>query len=432
MLIEFRTGNYRSFKDPAALSMLAANPIKEHQEENVFTNGRYRLLRSAAVYGANASGKSNLLNALVFMRWFVINSSKEGQAQEAIDAVPFKLDIETETKPSLFEATFLIEGIRYRYGFEASRKRIFHEWLFESSKIQETPVFLREGEDIEVSPSFKEGRGLEERTRDNALFLSVVANFNGQKSLQIITWFQKLVALHGLREMPYASSSISMLSDEDQRDDFLEFMRKADLGIRDLRVKEEDLDTSTFFQLLSEEAREQLKNDLSKAKQVSISTVHNKYRNTELIGTTTLDFEGDESAGTQKFFNFAGPILLALKTGLVVVVDELEAKLHPILTQTIVRLFLSAKTNPNNAQLVFATHDTNLLRNTKLRRDQIWFTEKSLTEASDLYSLAEIKLPAGMKVRKDASFDKNYFQGKYGAVPFLGDLEQFVEDMINE
>lgn len=430
MIIQFRVGNHLSFKQPVTLSLLAANPVKEHEESNVIHIGRYRLLRSAAIYGANASGKSNLLNALAFMRWFVISSSKESQSQESIAVDPFRLDVSTENKPSLFEITFLIDGRKYRYGFESNQNSIQREWLFEAKRVKETPLFLREGEGIDVDSLFDEGKGLEERTRDNALFLSVVANFNGKISMKIIEWFQNVRIIHGLYDGQYAHLGIEMLSDESHRKELIEFIRRADLGILDFVVKEEDFDTAAL-NLLSDEVRKRLVADFAKAKRVSISTVHNKYNGTQVIGTALMDFDVDESEGTRKFFRLAGPILQALREGAVVIADELEAKLHPLLTRAIVRLFLSPKTNPKNAQLIFVTHDTHLLRNLHLRRDQVWFTEKTQQAATDLFSLAEIRLPKGTKVRKDASFDRDYIRGKYGAIPYLGDFDVLIEEMVN-
>jgi AAA15 family ATPase/GTPase len=431
MIVEFRTGNFRSFNRPVTLSMLAAKPVKEFEDSNVITLDRCQLLRCAAVYGANASGKSNLLNAIAIMRWIVINSSKEGQAQETINVNPFRLDVSTEGQASLFEITFLIDGLRYRYGFEADRKSIQREWLFKTQRVKETPLFLRERDGIEVSRPFAEGRGLEERTRDNALFLSVVANFNGKTATKIVEWFQSLRMIHGLYERQYATDSIEMLQNDSRRTEFVEFIRRADLGVIDIILKEKDFDASTSVKFLSDEGRKLFLRDFAQAKKMSISTVHNKYNGTEVIGTALMDFNDDESEGTRKFFRLVGPVLQSLHDGAVVIADELEAKLHPLLTRAIVRLFLSAKTNPNNAQLIFATHDTNLLRHLQLRRDQVWFTEKTQQEATDLYSLAEIRLPKGTKVRKDASFDQDYIRGKYGAVPYLGDLDVLIEEMIS-
>jgi len=431
MIIQFRTGNYLSFNQPVNLSLLASSKVRELEENNIIHTDRYNLLRCAAIYGANASGKSNLLNALVFMRRFVINSSKDSQAKEPIGVDPFRLDVSTEKQPSFFEITILLDGYKYRYGFESDQNFIHREWLFQAKRIKETPLFLREDEVIDVDSSFGEGKGLEVKTRDNALFLSVVANFNGELSMRILEWFQNLRSIHGLYAGQYAHYGIEMLSNESDRKELIDFIRRADLGVQDFVVKEEDIDTSGAFRFITDEGRKKLPADLFTAKRVSISTVHNKYDGTKVFGTELMDFEKDESEGTRKFFRLAGPILQALREGAVVVADELEAKLHPLLTRAIVRLFLSPKTNPKNAQLIFATHDTHLLRDLHLRRDQIWFTEKTQQEATDLFSLAEIILPKGTKVRNDASYDKDYIQGKYGAIPYLGDFYALVEEMVN-
>ena len=162
-----------------------------------------------------------------------------------------------------------------------------------------------------------------------------------------------------------------------------------------------------------------------------MSALHQKFRDGHPDGLADLDFLKEESEGTRKLFRIIGPILDSVMNGHVLVIDELEAKLHPLLTKAIVRLFNSAKTNPKHTQLIFATHDTNLLQYGKLRRDQIWFTEKTQRGATSLYSLADFKLPRGTKVRNDAAFEKNYIQGRYGAIPFLGDLESLLKDPRN-
>lgn len=430
MLIELEVGNFLSFKAPVRLSMRAATPIKEFQKENVIMAGRYRLLKSAVIYGANASGKSNLLNAFVHMRWLVLNSSKEMQAAEPIRVTPFKLDVGTESQPSRFEAVFLIDQLRYRYGFEADTKRVQAEWLFQSSKRAELPLFMRKGDEIEVADRFKEGRGLEVRTRDNALFLSVVAQFNGATAIQILGWFAGLYLLHGLQHERYAESSIAMLQDQTRRGRLVELVRKADLGIEDLHAIEEKADDAELLSLLSAKGKKRFLRDVSEAREFSVASTHAKFSKGARIGTTTLDIDTEESEGTKKFFHLAGLILDCLDEGGVAIVDELDAKLHPLLTKAIVRLFNSKETNPRNAQLIFGTHDTNLLQYGGFRRDQVWFVEKDHEGATDLYSLAEIKLPKGTKVRNDAALAKNYIQGRYGAIPYLGPFDElFVKDV---
>jgi len=419
MLIEFEVGNYLSFKKPVRLSMLAANPIKDYPAENTFEAGRYRLLKSAVIYGANASGKSNLISAMAFMRWFVLNSSKETQVEEKIQVTPFKLDTATEYEPSHFEICFLHNGQRYRYGFEVDKFNIRKEWLFYIKKIKEVALFLREDDGIDISKDFSEGKGLEEKTRDNALFLSVVAQFNGTISGSILKWFQGFRALHGLYDHQYEKFTVNLMQNESARLLLVDLIRRADVGISDMLVQ--DLPTS------EDDGQKGLMKDPQRKifnLKYEILSFLQKFRDGIKQGALfeLFDFFKEESEGTKKFFRIAGPLLDCIINGYIVVIDELDAKLHPLLTKAIVRLFNSAESNPKNAQLIFATHDANLLNDGKFRRDQIWFAEKNQQEASDLYSLAEIKLPKGTKVRKDEALEKNYIKGRYGAIPYIGDL----------
>lgn len=422
MLIEFEVGNFLSFRDPARLSMLAANPIKEYLEQNTFQAGRYRLLKSVVIYGANASGKSNLLDAMAFMRSFVINSSRGMQIGEDIPVRPFKLDSITENAPSHFEICFIQNDFRYRYGFEVDRKTVKKEWLFRAEKLKEDTLFLREEDAIDVSDGFGEGKGLEEKTRDNALFLSVVAQFNGETAGNVLKWFQGFRTLHGLHDQKYERFTAQLLRDEAMRPLLVEFMRRADIGIEDLVVSDEPVDEDKMLVQPEDSKRKMLK-----IPRLRIATVHQKFSDGLKSGFTNLDFSSEESEGTKKFFRIAGPLLDCLTKGFIVCIDELDAKLHPLLTKAAVHLFNSIDSNPKNAQLIFATHDTNLLHYGNLRRDQIWFTEKTQKAATDLYSLAEVKLPEGVKVRNDAALEKNYIQGRYGAIPFLGDLMELLK-----
>ena len=423
MLIEFRVGNFRSIKDQVTLSLLAASQVSEYKDENTFFMHRHRLLKSAVIYGANASGKSNLLGAFVFMRWFLLSSSKESQAEEEINVNQFKLDSETQSQPSFFEVTFLLNDLQYRYGFEADKKTVKSEWLFYAEKEKEYELFLREDDKIRVFDKFSEGKDLEEKTRNNALFLSVVANFNGDLAIAILKWFREINLFHGLHESDY-TASIELLKDKKQRKQFINFLRNADLDIADIHLGEKNMEVpDELLSMLSKKNLKELRSKLSDAKNISINTEHIQYSAGKPKGKVMLDFEKDESDGTKKFFRLLGPMIQSLCDGKIIIADELEARLHPLLTEFLVRLFLSPETNPKNAQLIFVTHDTNLLQNTSFRRDQIWFAEKSQQQATDLYSLAEIKVRSELKVRKDASFAKDYIQGKYGAIPFIGDFE---------
>lgn len=423
MLIEFEVGNYLSFKDSVRLSMLAATPIKEWLDENTFQIGRYRLLKSAAVYGANASGKSNLLAAMNFMRWFVMSSSKETQVDEEIAVVPFMLDSATENAPSHFEVCFLLEAVRYRYGFEVDGRAVRREWLFRAEKVKEEPLFLRQDDGIDVLSRFPEGKGLEEKTRDNALFLSVVAQFNGAVATAILKWFAGFRILHGLRDASYTGYTATCLKDAVRHALLVRLIREADVGIEDLTVNEEPI-TEDMLKKFPEAAQHKIRD----RKLLSISAVHQRFREGKPDGLVTVDFDSAESEGTKKLLRIAGPVIDCLQNGYVVAADELDAKLHPLLTRAIVRLFNSKESNPKNAQLIFVTHDTNLLQYGRLRRDQVWFTEKTEQAVTALYSLAEFKLPAGDKVRNDAAFEKNYIQGRYGAIPYLGDIEALFKE----
>jgi AAA15 family ATPase/GTPase len=416
MLIDFEVGNYLSFKDPVRLSMVAVNAYKEHLEDNTFEAGGLRLLKSAAVYGANASGKSNLLAAMAFMRRFVLSSSKETQVEDEIPVKPFLLDTATETAPSRFEVSFILNGVRYRYGFEADSKAVRKEWLLRAEKTKETPLFLREDEGIEVAEPFKEGAGLEEKTRDNALFLSVVAQFNGETAGRILKWFSGFRTLHGLDDRDFEYYTARCLQDATRRELLLNFVKNADVGITDLSVSEVPLNTDDkMLKFLPPELQTRLRTQT----QLKIAAIHKRYRDGQQDGVVSFDFNEAESAGTKKFLRMAAPILDCLDNGYVVAIDELDAKLHPLLTKSIVGLFNSAAMNPKGAQLIFVTHDTNLLEHDILRRDQIWFTEKTRQSATALYSLAEFKLHDGTKVRNDAALEANYIRGRYGAIPYL-------------
>ena len=425
MLIEFEVGNYLSFKETVRLSMVAATPFKEFEAENTFMAQRLRLLKTAAVYGANASGKSNLLKAMAFMQRFVLNSAKM-QSVDAIDVTPFKLDIATENAPSHFQITFLMEDVRYRYGFDVDRKAIKKEWLYAAEANKEYTLFLRENDGIDIQDRFKEGKGLEERTRDNALFLSTVDQLNGQLAKKILECFIRLRMVHGLNDQGYERITANMLQDEKMRPLVLKLIHWADLGIEDFAVNEEDMDKTDLNKYFTEEFKKLMVG--VPTKQLRVSALHPKYENGLRVGSTKFDLHQEESEGTKKFFRMIGPILECLQKGCVVLVDELDAKLHPLLTRALIRMFHTPDTNPKNAQLVFATHDTNLLYYGKFRRDQIWFTEKNEQGATELYSLAECKLAKGTKVRKDASFEKDYVRGRYGAIPYLGEFEQLFRE----
>jgi len=397
MLLEFTVGNYRSFKDRKTLS-LEASGISEF-EDNIFEKAGYKILKSAVIYGANSSGKSNLLNAFKAMRE-IVSTSASKTSTDKIKVFPFLLSTETEYEPSFFEIVFLVDSIRYRYGFEATETGITAEWLYEKKKVKEFELFTRIGEGIDISTKFEEGKGLEQKTRKNALFLATVDQFNGKVSHSIMEFFNKHMMLSGVDHEANRALTMSYLRMSGLKDKMRKFIDDFKFGFESITIDEDE-----------------------EAKDNSVTTTHRKYDSNGLdVGAVDFLMSTHESSGTNKMFDMAGYIWVSLLIGFVVVIDELDAKLHPLITQAIVDLFNSKEKNPKNAQLIFVTHDTNLLNCGRFRRDQIYFAEKDQYEATDLYSLVEYKDLDDIKVRKDRKFEKDYIQGRYGAIPFVGDF----------
>lgn len=418
MLIEFRVGNFLSFKDIVTLSMVAS-PDKDLMETNTIPVAKkIKLIKSAAVYGANASGKTNLFTAMFFMKNFILKSSKESQSIEEIPVEKFRLSTETENLPSTFEIIFMIDKIRYRYGFQIDNERVHSEWLFFIPSVREATLFTRENNKFKIGTHFKEGKGLEEKTRPNALFLSVADQFNGEISKKILKWFNKFGIISGIKEDEYNFLTISKFDQKEYKNFSTELLKVADLGIKEIKVKSTPITSGDLPDEFPERFKEIILSN--RPLKVQISTIHQKYdENNNPASEETFDFSEHESAGTQALFAFSAPIYDTLKNGGVLAIDEMTSKLHPVLIRAIIKFFHSYHEGKNqaNAQLIFASHDTNILSNQFFRRDQIWFTQKDQYGATDLYSLEEYR------IRKDASFNKDYIMGKYGAIPLIGDIE---------
>jgi len=399
MLIEFTVGNHLSFKDKKTLS-LEASSIKEF-EDNAFKAGNYNLLKSSVIYGANSSGKSNLLKSLTAMK-SIVRTSAQMSSADKIDIKPFLLNTETVNKPSYFEVLILIDNIRYRYGFETDENIIHTEWLFKCKSKTESLLFIRDKDKIEITKEFHEGKGIEERTRENALFLSVCDQWNGEISGKVIGWFNGgLNILSGLTHEDGKPSLIGFHKSLNIDSAANHFIKRFDLGFEEFGVREGNL----------------------------VITRHKRYDgNGNEMGGYWFDLATQESSGTNKIFDLSGDIMAGLLFNNIIIIDELDAKLHPLLTMAIVRLFNSTEHNPKNAQLIFATHDTNLLSYGSFRRDQIYFTEKNQYEETDLYSLVEYKDDDGLKIRNDRSFEKDYINGRYGAIPFIGDFSNLINN----
>lgn len=415
MLINFSLSNYKSFKDKATLSFVASS-IKGHEETHIIDSARLPLLKSVAVYGVNASGKSNFLKGLVFMRWFVINSSKETQAKESIDVDPFRLNSSTESAPSEFEVEMLINKVRYRYGFRTDNKRILAEWLFEGTKNKEYPCFLRIEQDFKLWKRFEEGEKLESKTRDNALFLSVVSQFNGKKSQNIVNWFSNLSPVHGL-DLPgrgYFEKTIDLMLNKEHAPFVKDLIKKADFGIDDISINEFDLLEigNEYFKV----EVERLKTDFG-VNLKTINTHHKKFdENGNYLESIKFNLNKEESEGTKKFFSVIGFMYEAVKTGKIIIMDELDSRLHTLLCTAIIEMFNSESNL--KGQLLFTTHDTNLMSQDLLRRDQIYRVEKNDFGASNLRSIVEYK------PRNDTPIEDKYLDGRYGGIPFVQDFTE--------
>ena len=383
---------------------MEATSITEHPD-NVFTtpDGRYRLLKSVAIYGANASGKSNLIAAMRYMYNLVMLNLKLNST-DVLDATPFELSSDKKSAPSFFEVVFLIENIRYRYGFEVDNKKIQTEWLFETKVNTEKPFFIRDGLNIDRASAFKEGKGLEEKTGENKLYLLIVDQFNGFIAKKILNFFGRIVPISALYHSDFSHHSLEILTTESLVTGFKEFLVGFNLGFIDITAHLEGNGDFTFL------------------------TTHNIYDSKKkVLSAIQFDSHESESQGTNKLIDLAGILYIALaQGGMFLFFDELDASLHPLMTLAITKLFNSKENNSKNAQLIFTTHDTNLLSKGGFRRDQIYFVEKDNYEASHLYSLAEFKEPDGKKVRKDRSFEEDYIEGRYGAIPYIGDFSKLL------
>ncbi|MBR4497137.1 MAG: ATP-binding protein [Bacteroidales bacterium] len=418
MLLDFTVENYRSFYERKTFSMLAQG-LSEDAKDNVTSLLSYNILKTLAVYGANSSGKSNLIKALQLMGHCVLSSVKLNP-NESLYYDPFML-VKGNNKPTMFEVTFLKNDFCFRYGFSYNKTTIVDEWLFgqPTKRSKEQTLFIRNEKGIAFDDKkFPEGIGLEKKINSNRLFLSLCAQLGGDISSLVISWFEKdFNVVSGLNNQLYRNFSKKLFHEEKKASkNALNFFKKLQLGFNEISTREEvvTIPDDTPKELVP------LFREIAGEKDIEIESVHYIYDKKGIVcGSIKFPFDDKESSGTRKLFDMSGPIFDSLENGMVLVIDELDAKMHPLISQEIIRLFNNPKTNPKNAQLIFTTHDTHLLSTKMLRRDQIWFTEKNNAEQTDLYCLTDIVLPDGTKPRNDANYEKNYIAGRYGAIPYI-------------
>jgi AAA15 family ATPase/GTPase len=414
MLIEFSVSNFRSIRERQTLS-LVADSGRELRDTHVTVpaaKGTPALLRAAVIYGANAAGKSNLLKALEFFRSLVLDSARESRAGDPLPVQPFLLDDASANAPSRFEVLFVQQGVRYQYGVELDRERVRQEWLVAYPGGRPQRWFERElGQPWHFGPHLKPHKSRRlwaDATRDNALFLSTAVQLNAEQLRPVYDWFRQ--QLRFINE-PGAHMSPGYTihqcgQDADQRARIAAFLQTADLGIDAIEIQRKQVPESALPESMPESLRATLLRD-------GLPVPRLRHRS---VGDRSVDFSLDEeSNGTQKLFALAGPLLDVLKNGRVLVVDELDTSLHPALMRHLIGLFHDPAANPHGAQLIFTTHDTSVLDRSLLRRDQVWFVEKDREQQSRLYPLTDFH------PRKEESFGRGYLQGRYGAVPFVGE-----------
>ena len=434
MLVEFSVTNYRSIGEKQTLSLTPAPKQKEYPE-NIFSENQFSTLNVIAIYGSNASGKSNLLRCISVMDEIVHISSRTSSTTK-LPHDPFALKEGYADKPTEFEIVFVTDEKRYRYGFSYNQSSIVNEWLYRKNVGREVPLFLREGEVIDVRSGFVGSKKLidtaVEATRDNALFLSQCDSLNVEEATAIMAWFDTLHVINGLYTEKHEISTVELWQQATYREKINQYINSIAMDIQGIDISIKKLEEND----LPSDFPAQLKDKLSK---YNVQSFHHTYSkdNKPTSEFISWDFDKHESEGSKKALQLSGPVLSALMNGEILVIDEMEAKLHPIITLNIIDMFLDPTCNPKHAQLVFATHDTNLLSYSKLRRDQIYFTEKNKWESTELFSLSDFVYfnekngeIIEEKERKDTDKERRYLEGRYGAIPFLGDFKNQINRLL--
>lgn len=375
MLLRFSVSNHLSLRDSQEL-LLTTSSLKDKTEGLIDCPAAPRgsILPAVVVFGANASGKSNLVHALKAMQRMVLFSHTRGDASGGVSRHAFKLDASYSDKPSRFEIDFIHEGVRYHYGFEADDAAFLSEWLYAIPKSHRRLMFERDGNDFRFGRELK-GRNntIAELTRSNSLYLSAATQNSHE---QISSLYEYIRSMNCYMSIGSDNEYWWRHKEIDTR--VIEFLGKLDTGICDYRRREITIE-------LSHQSRD---------------------------GETFYLDLGMESSGTRRLLVMLSLAYCALDTGTPLVIDELDVSLHTLAGAAVLQLFCSPKTNPKGAQLVTTTHDTNLMKWAGLRRDQIWFTEKDEDGATLLYPLTDIR------TRRSDNLEKGYLQGRYGAVPF--------------
>lgn len=423
MLLRFGVENHLSIRDRQELS-LAASSLKDSKagliECAAAPNGH--AVPAAIIYGANASGKSNLVAALDFMRDTILLSHRRGEPGGSLPCKPFLLDPACAAAPSTFDADFVVDDVRYHYGFEASSEAFNAEWLYSFRTSRRQILFERKGK------SFHFGRGLRGRnkvisdlTRPNSLFLSAAAQNDHEELSKVANFFQTL-RVDTAFSVSGGMALIRLADKSGLNGRVIEVLEKVGTGVvgyqeREEEVPEDDQEKRRiFFSAVKKFVDVPVEFDLgNEGKDIAIELAHRGHD-----GEAVYFKLSRESAGTRRLLVLLGRVFRVLDEGAVLVIDELDASLHTKACEAVLALFSSPETNPKGAQMIATTHDANLMRSPLLRRDQVWFTEKDDHGATHLYPLTDIR------TREGDNIAKGYLQGRYGAIPFAGPASDLI------
>ncbi len=423
MLLAFRAANVRSFRDALELSLLATTRAEPRVVRQVsWREGGQPLgvLPAAGIFGANGSGKSNLLEAMDDMRFYVVNSFR--RTGEMLPRWPFRLDPDFEVRPSRYEIDIVLGGVRHEYGFVLDGERVHEEWAVRYPRGKAARLFSRKPDALDPGSSGRaETRAVERLLRPNALFLSTAAAANHSLLTPLYEWFRRNLISAVVANRPGRQAfTIEMLDRGINRERILTLLRAADLGIVDARKLEVD---PALKDRLARALREAVLEDGKPGDDEAdfelamdgFSLVHQG-----VSGEVELQPE-EESLGTLVWLGLIGPLVAALSAGSVLLADELDASLHPALVQRVIELFQQPETNPHRAQLIFNSHDPTILGDSRghrlLGRDQTWFTEKRVDGSTRLFPLLDLD------PRKHEAVSRRYLEGRYGATPIISGSE---------
>ncbi len=423
MLIEFKFGNYRSFRDEAVLSMEAMGLGR--LKNSLISYASLKLIPSAAIYGKNGGGKSNIIRAFWLAVQFIKNAQRTQHENAQIPVKPFLLNDYSKDEPTFFEFTYVLDDVKYIYGFSATKEKIYSEYLYHAPKGQKATVFTRTEQEFSFTEDKTKRKMISEAVAPNQLFFSVACTMNDTDCMRAMKWFREYVFFsRDYTDIP--KQLLEYSNDKNMLSAISEYAQAADLGIEKMEFEFKDKEVNepatskdipeglrsaliSFMQSLKENSNvSEIGLQKSEVKAISY---HNGVKMDGNKTLFTLELS-DESDGTRKLMSIAPAIESVLNKGGIVLADELEKELHPMLVNYIVAKFQSKNTNPNGAQLIFTTHNTELLNMDILRKDQLYFVDKNRKDGtSELYGISDFSTKTADNIRK------GYLAGKYGATP---------------